>query len=100
MTGVFFFTLNYGGYRYGCKRSDLFIYPDIPATLAITLESMESFLSGNPTFTPILLTVDDWGLSLIEKRLHIRKDSKLEINRRLNLAREELAGISTYINLI
>ena len=95
----FFFTLDYGSYRYGWKKTDLLLHPQLPATLAITLESLDSFLSQNPTFIPILLTVDNSDLFLLEKRLHLREKSESEITRRLNLARNELNIISKYIKL-
>jgi len=95
----FFFTLDYGSYHYGWKKTDLLLHPQLPATLAITLESLDSFLSQNPTFIPILLTVDNSDLFLLEKRLHLREKSESEITRRLNLARNELNIISKYIKL-
>lgn len=100
MTGGFFFTLDYGGFKYGWKQSDLLLYPNIPATLAITLESVERFLSQNPTFLPVLLTVNSSDLSLLEKRLLSREKLKSEIKQRLNLAKQELSQISKYTKLV
>lgn len=96
----FFFTLDYSGYQYGWKKSDLTLYSHLPTTLAITLDSLEQFLSQNPNFLSVLLTVDSSDLSLLEKRLHSREKLKSEIDRRLNLTRQELIQISKYIKLV
>lgn len=107
----FFFTLDYGGFKYGWKRNDLLLYENIPVTMAITLESFEGFLSKNPNFLPILLTVDNSDLSLIENRLYSREninllpenklsEVKLKISQRLSLAREELKQIENYKKMV
>lgn len=108
---AFFFTLNYGGYKYGWKRSDLLLHQNIPITLAITLESLADFLSQNLNFTSVLLTISVADLSLIEKRLRTRekltllsKDKQLEIkskiSQRIDLARQEITHITDYEKLV
>jgi guanylate kinase len=107
----FFFTLNYGGFKYGWKKSDLKLHHNLPATIAITLESLEGFLIKNPNFLAILLTINNNDLSLIEKRLYDRenidllsknqlREIKLKISQRLSLARQELEQIENYKKIV
>jgi guanylate kinase len=107
----FFFTLDYSGFRYGWKRSDLLLHPGLSVTLAITLDSLADFLSQNSDFLPILLAIDGSSLSLIEKRLYSREnfssltpdkqiEVKSKIDHRLDLARQEIKQISSYQELV
>lgn len=107
----FFFTLDYSKYRYGWKNSDINLYPNKSATLAITLESLSRFLAHNPGFTPVLLNISPSNFSLIEKRMHARenydklspleqKSVKSKISHYLNLASEETNRIKEYISVV
>ncbi len=87
------------------------LHHNLPATIAITLESLEGFLIKNPNFLAILLTINNNDLSLIEKRLYDRenidllsknqlREIKLKISQRLSLARQELEQIENYKKIV
>jgi guanylate kinase len=109
--GAFFFTLNYSKYRYGWKNSDIHLYPDKSATLAITLESLGLFLAQNPKFFPVLLNILPSNFSLIENRMYNRENYnklshseqnsiKSKISHYLSLALEETNRIKEYISVV
>jgi guanylate kinase len=106
---AFFFTLEYHGHQYGWKTNDLKF--NLSNTLAITLDSLKTFLSKNPGFIPILLTVDTARFSLLTDRLKSRehysslsvRDQAIidqKIQERLVLAHQELQQIDQYISLV
>ena len=87
------------------------LHHNLPATIAITLGSLEEFLIKNPNFLAILLTINNNDLSLIEKRLYDRenidllsknqlREIKLKISQRLSLARQELEQIENYKKIV
>jgi guanylate kinase len=107
-TRAFFFTLEYHGHCYGWKSSDLRI--NISNTLAVTLDSLKPFLSQNPNFIPVLLSVDGRHFSLLADRLKLRENYSLlsaqdqavadqKVQERLVLARRELQQIDQHISL-
>lgn len=101
----FFFTLEYNGFKYGWKHSDLKSL--IPSTLAITLESLEPFLKKNQNFIPILMYISPSNLKLLKKRIKDREGwDKLteaektktldKIYSRLSLAEQEIKKNDIY----
>lgn len=107
----FFFRLDYRDNRYGWRKSDLSANRDKNITLAITMESLPDFLLQNSSFIPVLLTVDPQNIDLISNRMLNRFDlttktlqQKMQINedveKRLQLAMQELSQIDKYIRIV
>lgn len=98
--GHFFFTLNYVGHSYGWQRQDLFLYPQKSKTLAITLDSLKPFLTQNPNFIPILLTIDPNNFALLKSRIIQREGSPRQAVSRLKLAADEMSSIHKHISVV
>ena len=92
----FFFSLSYNGFDYGWK----FDGNSKPITLAITLDSLASFLQTNPNFLPILLTISPANFNLLEQRMLSRGDSPQKVSERLQLALTETKNIQKYLDIV
>ena len=94
----FFFVLRYNGYNYGWKRKD---FPkDKRVTLAITLNSLETFMKLHKDFMPILLWVEENNLELLKKRMEERGEKKDKIEERMTLARAEIKQGDEYKKIV
>lgn len=94
----FFFTLSYNNNNYGWKRADF--KKNKVATLAITLESLSSFIKVNKDFMPILLWVELDNLELLRRRMKNRGEKKEKIEQRLKLAKIEIKKGNVYKKII
>jgi len=97
--GEFFFTLTYLGHHYGWLKTDL-TFNHQPKTLAITLESLASFLEQNSDFLPVLLEIKPNHFKLLEKRMKKRGEPPEKIVERLALAQKEYLKMTFYRKIV
>jgi guanylate kinase len=104
----YFFSLDYSGYTYSWKNSDLEANILNNVTMAITLESLSGLLDTNQGFIPIILYIDKNNIDLLIERIKLQLDyynlndvEKDEadkiIEKRINLAKEESTKIDKYL---
>ncbi|MCA9385883.1 hypothetical protein KC717_04520 [Candidatus Dojkabacteria bacterium] len=104
----FFFTLDYHNNKYGWKNSDLDMHASKHATIGITIDSVRKLLDLGISFVPVLLTVSEDRIGLLESRIKIRErfedlteeervEAQLRIVERLDLARNEMAKIESLV---
>lgn len=107
----YFFSLNYTGFTYSWKKSDLEKNINNNITIAITLEALPGLLEKNIGFIPIILYIDQNNIELLEERIKIQldyfnlnkseqKEADIIISKRLELAKKESQNIDKYLNSI
>lgn len=107
----YFFSLDYSGYTYSWKNSDLKTYVDYNLTMAITLESLSGLLNSEMGFIPIILYIDKNNIDLLIERIKLqlnyynlknneKEDADRIIEKRILLAKKESNNIDKYLKNI
>ena len=107
----YFYVLDYVGFQYGWKQSDIDNNRDSNLTIAPTLEGMKELVGIMNEFIPILLDIDEGNLGLIEQRMKKRMgfvdlsgkdldDAISKLDERIDLARAELKNMAEYRELV